>query len=192
MRPRQPYTSALQALAWGLFGIFVFVIILIALEAYAAGQDSAFLSAFVSFLIADAWLIILMALMFMAGDIFATFPRPASLPGPFFSAAGAVLLVMFVAHVFRFLDSFYTIGFYPPFQALEPLVYPLIFIIVLVAGILTVAFRDEDRPREQKPPAGGDGEEERQCRSWEDVGEEFRLMWYDLFRRIREELKGRK
>jgi len=191
MRPRQPYRSTIQALVWGLFGILVFVIILVALRAFAAGQDSAFLTGFVDFLTAEAGLIITIAVLFMIGDIFATFPRPASLPGPFFSAAGAVLLVMFVAHIFRFLDSFYTIGIYPHFQALEPLMYPLIFIIVLVAGILTISFQDRDRCREERAAETSGVGEEKPCRSWDDVGEEFRLMWYDLFRRIREELKGK-
>jgi len=189
MRPRQPYTSAIQALAWGLFGILVFVIILVALRAFAAGQDSAFLTGFVDFLTSEAGLIITIAVLFMIGDIFLTFPLPANVPGPFFNAGASVLLVTFIVHIFRFLDSFYAMGIYPQVQALEPFLYPLVFIIVLVAGFIALAFQDSDRCRERKRP--DDAGEATDCPSWDDVGEEFRLMWYDLFRRIREELKGK-
>lgn len=191
MRPRQPYTSALQALAWGLFGIFVFILILVALQAFAAGQDSALLTGFVDFLTAEAGLIVMMAVLFMIGDIFATFPLPFSLPAPFFNAGASVLLVMFIVRIFRFLDSFSTIGIYPQIQALEPLMYPLVFIIVLVAGFLALAFQDRDRCREERAAETSGAGEEKPCPSWDDVGEEFRLMWYDFFRRIREELKGK-
>ena len=191
MRPRQPYTSAIQALAWGLFGILVFVILLVVLRAFAAGQDSAFLTGFVDFLTAEAGLIIMMAVLFMIGDIFATFPLPANVPGPFFNAGASVLLVTFIVHIFRFLDSFSTIGIYPQVQALEPLLYPLVFIIVLVGGFLALAFQDRDRCREERAAETSGEGEEKPCPSWDDVGEEFRLMWYDLFRRIREELKGK-
>jgi len=188
MRPRQPYTSAMQALAWGLFGILVFVIILVALRAFAAGQDSAFLTGFVDFLTAEAGLVITIAVLFMIGDIFLTFPLPANVPGPFFNAGASVLLITFIVHIFRFLDSFYAMGIYPQLQALEPLLYPLVFIIVLVAGFIALAFQDRCRDREREETPGG---EEEACPSWDDVGEEFRLMWYDLFRKIRRELRGK-
>ncbi|MFA5294975.1 MAG: hypothetical protein WC382_05625 [Methanoregulaceae archaeon] len=60
---------------------------------------------------------------------------------------------------------------------LEPFLYPLVFIIVLVAGFIALAFQDSDRCHERKRPA--EAGEATDCPSWDDVGEEFRLMWYD-------------
>jgi hypothetical protein len=89
-----------------------------------------------------------------------------------------------------FIDSFYSIGISPAFELVRLILYPLTIIIVLIAGYLSIAAQVRNEKPEQGIPSPEPGETERSTVSptWDEIGDEFRQMFYDLFRRIRDEI----
>jgi hypothetical protein len=182
---RKTRHSPLRALVSGLIGIIVFLLLLVLFRFFASHTSWALFSEFVDLLYANAPLIIFFSVMFMIGDIFATFSFPFNLPFPLFSAVGSVLLVTFIFNMIGFIDSFYSIGISPAFDLIR-----LTIIIVLIAGYLSIAAQVRNENPEQGIPSTGQGETKRSTVSptWDEIADEFRQMFYDLFRRIRDEI----
>ena len=187
---RTTHSSPLRALVSGLIGIIVFLLLLALFRFFAGHTSWALFSGFVDLLYANAPLIIFFSVMFMIGDIFATFSFPFNLPFPIFSAIGSVLLITFIFNMIGFIDSFYSIGIFPAFELIRLILYPLTIIIVLIAGYLSIAAKLRNEKPGQGIPSPGPGETGRSTVSptWDEIGDEFRHMFYDLFRRIREEI----
>jgi hypothetical protein len=187
---RKTHHSPLRALVSGLIGIIIFLLLLVLFRFFASHTSWALFSGFVDLLYANAPLIIFFSVMFMIGDIFATFSFPFNLPFPLFSAVGSVLLVTFIFNMIGFIDSFYSIGISPAFELVRLILYPLTIIIVLIAGYLSIAAQVRNEKPEQGIPSPEPGETERSTVSptWDEIGDEFRQMFYDLFRRIRDEI----
>lgn len=187
---RKTHHSPLRALVSGLVGIIVFLLLLVLFRFFASHTSWALFTEFVDLLYANAPLIIFFSVMFMIGDIFATFSFPFNLPFPLFSAVGSVLLVTFIFNMIGFIDSFYSIGISPAFELVRLILYPLTIIIVLIAGYLSIAAQVRNEKPEQGIPSPGPGETERSTVSptWDEIGDEFRQIFYDLFRRIRNEI----
>jgi hypothetical protein len=179
-------TSATRALISGLIGIIFFLIFLIIFRYIADHLSSPLFSGFVDLLYANAALIIIFSVLFMFGDIFATFVFPFNLPFPLFNAAASVLLVSFILSIMGFIDSFYALGTGPALEIVSLILYPLTFVIVLIAGYLSIFHRKPDTC----PPSSGqtDNSAPAEKPSWEEVGGEFRQMVFDFFHRIRDGL----
>ncbi len=182
--------SPLRALVSGLIGIIVFLLVLVLFRFIADHTSWALFSGFVDLLSANAPLIIFFSVMFMIGDIFAAFPFPFNLPFPVFSAIGAVLLVTFIIRIIMFIDTFYGMGISPALELVKMILYPLTIIVVLVAGYLSIAaqHRKEITGHAPTSPETGQPGHSPVSPTWEEVGDEFRQMFYDLFRRIRDEI----
>ncbi|MDD1706488.1 MAG: hypothetical protein LUQ12_05550 [Methanoregulaceae archaeon] len=178
--------SATKALISGLIGIILFLIVLIIFSSIADYLSSPLFSGFVDLLYANAALVIIFSVLFMFGDIFAAFVFPFNLPFPLFNAAASVLLVSFILSIMEFIDSFYALGIGSSLQLVSLILYPLTFVIVLVAGYISIFYRNPGTC----PPSSGqtDNNTPAEKPSWEEVGGEFRQMVFDFFRRIRNEL----
>jgi hypothetical protein len=185
---RTIHHSPLRTIVSGLIGIVVFLLLLVIFRFFADHTSWALFTGFVDLLFANAPLIIFFSVLFMVGDIFAAFSFPFNLPFPLFSAAGSVLLVTFIFNIITFIDSFYSVGISPALELVKRILYPLTIIIVLITGYLSIAAQ----VRKEKPaiPSSEPGPEEHSTvnPTWEDIGAEFRQMFYDLFRRIRDEI----
>ncbi|MDD1718850.1 MAG: hypothetical protein LUQ25_02205 [Methanoregulaceae archaeon] len=187
MRTRKE-RSVTWILLSGLGGIVIFLLLLALLQYVSFHSGSAFLSEFVTFLFENAPLIVFMGVMFMLADIFRAFSFPASLPGPLFSALGAVFLVAFLLHIMEFIGATYDITLFQPLKAIEFILFPVIFIIAVIAGYATLFMenggtdRAEDRQTRTSDESVGE-------KSWDDLGREFRELVYDALRRCREDLK---
>jgi len=179
-------TSATKALISGLIGIIFFLIMLIILSYIANQISSPLFSGFVDLLYANAALIIIFSVLFMFGDIFATFAFPFNLPFPLFNAIASVLLVSFIMSIMGFIDSFYALGIGPSLQFVKLILYPLTFVIVLIAGYSSIFYRKPETC--PSSPVQTDNGAPVKRPSWEEVGGEFRQMVFDFFNRIRDEL----
>jgi hypothetical protein len=186
-------TSAPQALISGLIGIIFFLIMLIIFRYIAVHISSPLFSGFVDLLYANAALIIIFSVLFMFGNIFATFIFPFNLPFPLFNAVASVLLVSFILSIMGFLNSFYSLGIGPSLQFVILILYPLTFVVVLITGYISIFYRKpEERNSDewnQSPIQSCEKEEQkRNSPSWEEIGNEFRHAIFDFFHRIRDEL----
>jgi hypothetical protein len=180
------HRSPLQALVSGLIGIIIFLILLIILEFIAGHTSWPLFSDFVDLLVASLPLIIIFSVIFMVGNIFEAFPFPFDLPFPVFNAVGSVLLVSFLFRILGFIGSFYSLGLAPALSLLRLILYPLVFIVVLIAGYLSISAQlREDHPEPGTPSPGGGSTA---TPTWDEIGDEFRKMVADLVRRTRDEI----
>jgi hypothetical protein len=179
-------TSATEALISGLIGIIFFLIMLIIFSYIADHISSPLFSGFVDLLYANAALIIIFSVLFIFGDVFATFVFPFNLPFPLFNAIASVLLVSFIMSIMGFIDSLYALGIGQSLQLVKLILYPLTFVIVLIAGYISIFYKKPDTCMPPPDPTDDGIQSERP--SWDEIGGEFRQMVYDFFHRIRDEL----
>lgn len=154
----------------------------------------------VEFLTGHVWLVVLFTLLFLIGEVFYELIFPLDLLSPLFRALGSVFLLTFI---FRFLYYTDTITRTINFTVLEfiaPLVYLIIFLIVLVSGYIDIIDRlwrgERAHPEgavsssELPHPEGGLSMERAPADpSWDDIGAELRRLIYDSLHHMRESLK---
>ncbi|HOT04500.1 MAG TPA: hypothetical protein PK069_10005 [Methanolinea sp.] len=185
---RSSHKTPLKALISGLFGILLFLIVLVVLRFIAAHTSWPLFDGFVDLLFANAPLIIFFSILFTIGEMFAAFSFPFNLPFPVFNAVASVLLVSFLMSLLQFINAYYTLGIGDALDVVKLFLLPLTLIIVLVAGYLAI-FVKLKGPETTPPSSAQEKAEERQvCPTWETIGEEFRHMVADLIRKIRNEI----
>ena len=184
--------SATQALISGLIGIIFFLITLIILNYIAVHISSPLFSGFVDLLYANAALIIIFSVLFMFGNIFATFAFPFNLPFPILNAVASVLLVSFILSIMGFINSFYALGIGSSLEIVRLILYPLAFVVVLIAGYISIFSKPQEGNSDEyslSPAHINENEEQKRgSPSWEEIGNEFRQGVFDFFYRIRDEL----
>ena len=164
-------------------------------------ENPVFISA-VTFINGNFWLLILIALILMVGDVFAAFPFPFNLPAPIITAFGSVFFIMFMLRIFQWTDTVTSTTLSPLFSFLAPVIATVVFLIVLVSGYYAILrqlwfqsragevlsggqgiFETPSTGTEQNPPEVTD------AKTWEEIGAEFRLMLYDIIHRFRQEIR---
>ena len=84
------------------------------------------------------WLLLLIAIILRAGDIFFTFPFPLNLHAPIIRAIGCVFVIAFMLHIFQRVDSVAATSLYSFVWVLSLVIVSIIFIIVLVSGYFEI------------------------------------------------------
>jgi hypothetical protein len=190
-----------QPLGWvfvsGMIGIISFLIFVVLANILTYYISSTIYHAGVLFLNENFWLLILIAIIFFAGNIFGAFPFPLNLPAPIIRAMGSVFCIAFFLRGFQWMDMVTGTHLYSSFWLISFLVIPLIFLIVLASGYYEIIRQlwwqpkpepgadarvvHEIKSREQEPTVSDE-------KSWEDIGSEFRLMLYDIIHLLRQEI----
>jgi len=187
------HKSAIWIIVSGILGIILFLLFLAVLRYAAIYFANAFLAGFADFLFSNTGLIIFLGIMFMIADLFYSFSFPLNLPGPIFSAIGSIFLIAFLFHILGFIDDTYGFGIFPGLYIVEFFIYPIVFLIVLVAGYWSIFSSMADKERVVKEPtqepAAGPEKKSSEVKNWDDIGDEFKEMLYDIFHRIREEIR---
>ncbi|PKL63532.1 MAG: hypothetical protein CVV31_00335 [Methanomicrobiales archaeon HGW-Methanomicrobiales-2] len=122
-----------------VIGLVVFLILLGILNILAGGyvQTPVFLQ-IVAFLNANLGLLILISVLFLVGDLFGALAFPLNLPGPIFSAVGAVFLVMFLFRLFSLVGEITGVEFFALFETFALPVYLLVVITALIGGYIAL------------------------------------------------------
>jgi len=132
-------------------------------------------------------LLIVIALLLMTGTIFDRFDFPLNLPSPLFYALASVFLVIFIFDVFRFLNDITGANIYQNLEILRILLSILIFLIVFtgcyfrIFGDLLRTGRERELKGEARPVSPD-------VKTWNNIGNEFRQLIFDILRRMREEI----
>ena len=159
--------------------------------------QSAFLLKTVSFLDNHLPLLLLIAVMVIIADVLSAFPFPLDLPAPIIQAFASVFIIIFLLDMVQQLGG----NSSNTFQVISFLIVPLLFLIVIISGyyrILKRLFLSDRLNRNvaavADPMIGTPAPEGQtnEAKTWEDVHSEFRMMLWDLFHRIREELAGKR
>lgn len=173
----------------GIAGIILFLAILAVLTYYSFYFEDPLLTSLLSLLSENIGLIIVLCILFMAADLFTTFQFPMNLPAPLFRATGAVFLVAFL---FNILISIYRTNagaIVPSLQIVEFMIYPMIFLIVLFFGYLSIFYQLREEERARREAAPGTDIISTGAKSWEEIGDEFRQLVYDILHRFRDEIR---
>ena len=182
-----------RSIIWTVFstilGILVFSLLLAALNLLVPPEHE-ILRGLVVVLNNNLPFFIVIALLLMTGEIFARVSFPLNLPAPLFHALASVFIVLFMFNIFEFLDQVTGAGIYRNLEILRILLSILIFLIVFTGGyfrifgdLLTMG-RQRDLQGELRatlPPG---------VKTWNDIGNEFRQLIFDVLQRMREELRG--
>lgn len=181
-----------------MIGIICFLIVIVSANILAHYVSNPVFLSGVSFLNSNFWLLLLICIITLIGDLFGVLPFPLNLPGPVIKAIGSVFGIAFILKMFQWVDGVASTNIYQAFLPLSVLVVPLVFLIVLACGYYEIMRQLWWVPRRELnegveiahdvPPVPLHTEVS-DAKSWEEIGDEFRLMLYDLFHRFRQEIR---
>ncbi|MFA4850471.1 MAG: hypothetical protein WC626_12155 [Methanoregula sp.] len=181
-----------------MIGIITFLIVVVLANILTYYVSSSVYRAGVVFLNENFWLLLLISIILMVGDIFFTFPFPLNLPAPIIRAIGSVFVIAFMLHIFQWVDLVASTSLYSFVWLLSFVIVPVVFIIVLVSGYFEIMHQllltsridqDSDNPVVHEIKSSPLEETVSDAKSWEEIGAEFRLMMYDLMHRFRQEIR---
>ena len=139
-------------------------------------------------------LILLLILMFVGivNEIFWIFYFPFNLLAPVSSSILGVFIAGFIYRMWNFLDAYINSGLRIPIDA----IYVLLFFIILIAGYFTILVR-KGKPKEEYERSGkfkdkNERTEKKKNVEWENIGNEFRLVLYNVGNSINNLFKKRK
>jgi hypothetical protein len=182
-----------------LIGLVIFFIIVVVL--WNVQSDNAIIASVISFLVAPVTiaLIVIFSLLFLVGEVFLALNFPLNLPGPFLNALGSIFLISFLLQLLYLVDRIGDFVIFTLFKSLEPLLYVLVFFIVLIVQYVHLfsSWKDDQEKRAvlvaepgdsspNREPASGNSQKDV---SWKEVEAEFRMLLHDFFHSLRDALK---
>jgi len=177
-----------------LLGIVIFLIVLAVARAAAFTSGNALFSTLVDFFYANLGLIIFIGILFLVAECFGVLIFPLNLPAPLFNAIASIFLVSFILRLLEVINGYYGLEILPILDVLEVLLYPLLFILVLIAGyyeIFSGIGQEEGKPVVEHPQSPPSPSSEPAAKSWDEIGSEIRQTIYDIVHRFREEINRR-
>jgi hypothetical protein len=121
-----------------MIGIICFLIVVVLANILTYYVSSPVYSAGVVFLNENFWLLMLIAIILLVGDIFFAFPFPLNLPAPIIKAIGSVFIIAFMLYIFQWVDTVAATSLYSFVWLLSCVIVPIIFIVVLVSGYFKI------------------------------------------------------
>ncbi|HZK30254.1 MAG TPA: hypothetical protein VFC43_03340 [Methanoregula sp.] len=186
-----------------MIGIIIFLIIVVLANLLTHYVSNSFYNSCVTFLNENFWLLIIIAFILLAGDIFGVFAFPLNLPSPIIKAIGSVFFIFFILSLIRWVDTIAFTNFYFPFLFISYLLAVLVFLVVLISGYYEI-LRELSWQPEMEGEYGNDTYIEyseyhdsaanpvTDAKSWDEIGGEFRMMVYDIIHRFREDIRKTK
>ncbi|RPI40840.1 MAG: hypothetical protein EHM53_00160 [Methanoregulaceae archaeon] len=182
-----------------MIGIICFLIVVVLANILTYYVANPVYHSGVNFINGNFWLLVLIAVILLAADLFGAFPFPLNLPSPIIKAIGSVFCIAFILRVFQWVDTVTAMNLYPAFWFVSFLVVPLVFLIVLATGYFEIMRRLWRQPNLDGDIGINVVQQESfedsehllsDVKSWEEIGAEFRMMLYDIIHRFREEIKN--
>jgi hypothetical protein len=184
--------STRKSIIWSVFslliGVVAFLALVTALTLLEPSLQNPHFSSLVRLLQDNFLYLLIVFLLLMTGHIFDRFTFPFNLPAPLFNAIASVFLVLIMFNIFVWVDVLIGTNIFPRFEVLRILIYLLAFLIVFTGGYFKI-FGDllqQSRQLERKREAPTQSPD---IKSWDDIGNEFRQMIYDLIHRLRDEIR---
>lgn len=152
--PQTTQKSIPGIIALRIFGLLLFLLFLYIANNLSFFTDNPLNYQIILFLNSQVWLLVLITIAFLIGEIFNALIFPLNLPAPLFNAMGAVLLVRFLISIFALFDILLDNNIFHFLDTLSFIIYPFVFIIVLIGGyilILQNLVRTDQSPKKEKP-----------------------------------------
>jgi hypothetical protein len=182
---------------------FLIVVVLATIFMTVTTPDGIFQKAADGLLFSNFWLLLFIFVILFVADIFGTLEFPLNLPAPIIRAFGSAFCITYILIVFQWIDDNYGTAI-SQFSWLVPsFIVPLVFLVVLISGYYVIFRQLSEQPEKEGEDVSDtlmvQGEHYESAaqptsdaRSWEEIGEEFRGMIYDIFHRIREDIRIKK
>jgi hypothetical protein len=177
---------------------FLIVIVLAKILTTIISPDGFFYKAIEGILLANFWLLLLIAIIVFIADLFGAFPFPLNLPAPIIRAFGSIFCIAFILNIFQWIDRSFGTLLYPLFWMSALILIPLLFLLILATGYFEIMRRLWWQPNPD-PTTGAEVVHQvpiddivrpaPDVKSWEEIGAEFRMMLYDIIHRFRQEIK---
>jgi hypothetical protein len=145
----------------------------------------------VDFINANLYFSVIIALVFLFSDIFYLIMFPFSLPAPLFSAAGAILLIIYIKRMFILIDQLTSTNVSIVFQVLSYLIYPVVIIIVLISGYARIFFSLFTPKQQQRTDKKERIIDVKKVKDWEEIGKEFKQAFSDFFNTLKNSIFGK-
>ncbi|MCD4768351.1 MAG: hypothetical protein K8R34_17840 [Methanosarcinales archaeon] len=191
--PQTTQKSIPGIIALRIFGLLLFLFLLYIANNLSFFTDNPLNYQIILFLNSQVWLLVLITFVFLIGEIFNALIFPLNLPAPLFNAVGAVLLVGFLINLFALFDILVDNNIFHFLDALSFIIYPFVFIIVLIGGYILILQNlvqpDQSLKKETEPRQDTAASKTREAITWEDVGDKFKQAVYDLLTLLRSSIK---
>ena len=180
-----------------MIGILCFLIVVVLANTLTDYISGTMYRDGVVFLNENFWLL-LVAILLLVGDIIFAFPFSLNRTAPIIRAIGSVFVIAFTLHVFQWVDSVASTSLYSFVWLLSFAIVPIAVSVAFVSGYFEI-MRKLCWGKESE--TGGDcqvvheikktplEEPLSDVKSWEDIGDEFRLTMYDIMHRFRHEFR---
>jgi hypothetical protein len=195
------YQRSVGSVVFGkVMGFLFFLFLLYIANVLAVYIESPAYLGILNFINNNLVLLIVMSVVFLVGSIFDVLIFPFNLSAPIFNSIGAVLVVIFIHRMFLLLDTVTGQNISIVFTVLSFLIYPLVFLFVLVGGYISIfarlfsysSYQSARHPSEQpKKKSQEKVIDVKRVRSWDDVGNEFRQTIYDFLAMLRRAFRGK-
>lgn len=180
--------SPTRTVIYNLISFIVFLVILGFLNISLDYFDNNILFEIVKLLNNNIWLIFVFSIIFSIAEVFECFKFPSNLPAPIFNAIGSIFLLNFLFKIFNLVGKISDMNTFETISKVFPFLYPIVFLLVLIGGYVSILTSASWETPSKKKSSRNKGEE----RTWDDVGNEFKEMLYDVFHSARESLKDTK
>ncbi len=190
------HKSFFWALFSNIFGFLFFIFLLFMANLFMPAINNPVFSKIVLFLNSNIVLIIVISFMHLVSDLFAALIFPFNIPYPVFVAFSGMFTLTFLFRIFVLVEEIINAQIFNVFKPFAFLLYPLLFIIIIISGYIHIfsrlfmweeeyeekrKMRREERKMRRKKMKGK--------RTWEDVGDEWRNLMYDVASILREAIK---
>lgn len=172
-----------------LIQLIVFLIALGLLNFFVNYFDNKIFYEIVKLLNNSIWLILVFSIIFTIAEVFGSFSFPLNMPAPIFNAIGSIFLLNFLFKIFVKVGQLTDIDTFLSISKLFSVLYPIVFLLVLIGGYISIFARAIEENINKKSRASKKKSNER---TWDDVGNEFREMLYEVFHSAREAIKNNK
>ena len=185
---RSSYKSIPWIVLMRLLGLVFFLILLYIANHLAFFTENPLNYQVIQFLNSNIWLIILMSIIFLFGEVFNALIFPFNLPAPLFNASASVILVAFLFRIFSLIDIILNEQIFLIFNRIAFIIYPLVFIIVLIGGYIAILVK-LSKTKESESLQGKEYKEKTgEKLTWADVGDEFKQTISDLLTLVRQSI----
>jgi len=171
-----------------LFGLILFLVLLYVANHLAFFTENPLNYQIIQFLNNNIWLIIVMSIAFLFGEVFNALIFPFNLPAPLFNASASVLLVAFLFRIFSLIDIILDEQILLIFNRIAFIVYPLVFIMVLIGGYIAILVKLSKTDESESLQGKKYKEKTREKLTWENVGDEFKQTIFDLLTLMRQSI----
>jgi hypothetical protein len=144
----------------------------------------------VLFLNQNLAVLVVISILFMVGEVLSVMSFPSNIPYPLFEAMASFLTVRFAFSSAYVLRGVLGEDMVIMLQNLEPFLAYMVMIVVLAIGLIRVVWsrhgEEKKAGKEEKKK-----EDEKRQTTWQEVGNEFRNLFFDIASGLRRLFGGK-